>query len=187
MFAQLSLPLIAALLLSSFIIAPALGQRTPRNLDETIGLGACITLTLIKSTIVLWVVAHYVLQPLGLLFLNNLIAVLVIATLAHLVEAGLHNRYPNFFPIEGNLLPQIIVGALILVLPLLNSRESGLVSCVARAVLFGIGAAALLAVFQSLRERNASAQIPQPLRGPAIDMICAGLLVAALSGFAGIF
>jgi Na+-translocating ferredoxin:NAD+ oxidoreductase subunit A len=187
MSAQLSLPLIAALLLSSFIIAPALGQRAPKNLDETFGLGVCTMLTLIKSIILLWVITHYLLQPLGLLFLNNLIAVLVIAAIAHLVEALLRNRHPKFFPIQGNLLPQIIVGAIILALPLLNSGESGLFRSVVHAALFGAGATVLLILFQSLRERSASAQIPQPLRGPAIDMICAGLLVAALSGFAGIF
>ncbi|HSB97989.1 MAG TPA: Rnf-Nqr domain containing protein [Spongiibacteraceae bacterium] len=184
---QLSLPLIAALLLSIAVIAPALGQRAPKNLDETLGLGVCTALTLVKAAIIIWVITQYVLQPLGLIFLNIIIATLVIATIAYLVENRLHSRYQKFFPVQGNLLPQIIANVIILMLPLMRTGAIGFFSYLGRALSFGIGAAILLALFQILREHSASAQIPQPLRGPAIDMISAGLIVAALSGLTGIF
>jgi len=187
MSTQLSLPLIAALLLSIAVIAPALGQRAPNNLDETLGLGVCSALTLVKSAIIIWVITHYLLQPLGLLFLSSITEVLVIATIAYLVENRLHGRYQKYFPLQGNLLPLIIANTIILLLPLIRAGEIGFFTYLARAVLFGIGAAVLLALFQILREHSASAEIPSALRGPAIDMISAGLIVAALSGLAGIF
>lgn len=187
MHTQFSLPLIAALLLGSHIIAQAIGLRAPKNLNEAFGLGGSTAATLLASITLYWPISHLVLQPLGLQFLNTFVAVLLIATSASITEAVLHTKLPIFFPIQGNLLPQIIVGALILTLPLIQNPTLSLSDSLLRAVLFGIGAKLLIALFHTLREHSAAAETPLPFRGPAIDMISAGLIVAALSGIAGIF
>lgn len=187
MHPQFSLPLIAALLLASHIIARAIGLRSPKNLNETFGLGGSIGATLITSVALHWPVAHFVLQPLGLEFLNTLVAVLLVATCASIGEALLHKKLPDFFPVEGNLLPQIVAGALILALPLIEDSSLSFTDALLRALLYGIGAKLLLALFHVVREHSNSSETPQALHGPAIELISAGLLVAALGGIAGIF
>jgi electron transport complex protein RnfA len=187
MHLQFSLPLIAALLLATQIIARAIGLRSPKNLNEAFGLGGSIGVTLLATIALHWPLAHFVLQPPGLQFLNTLITVLLVATCALLVEALLHKKLPNFFPIEGNLLPQIIVGALILALPLVQNPALSFIDALLHAVLYGIGAKLLIAVFHVVREHSDSGETPQPLRGPAIDLISAGLIVAALGGIGSIF
>jgi electron transport complex protein RnfA len=186
--AQFSLSLIAALLLSNFVIAQYICLRPVKNISEAIGLSICTALTLLATTILDWPLTHFVLQPLGLIFLRTFIAILFIAVGAHIIEASLHRRYPKLFPVYGNFLPQIIIASLILILPLLNNAaDTSFITQLAHALLFGAGAMLLLIVFQTLREHTATAEVPIPLRGAAIDMLSAGLLIAAYSGLAGIF
>jgi electron transport complex protein RnfA len=120
-------------------------------------------------------------------FLNILIAVPLIATSAALVEMLLHKKLPKYFPVEGNLQPQIIVGTFIIALPLLQNAMLSFGDTLLRAALYAIGAKLLIAIFHAVREHGASAELPQSLRGPAIDFVSAGLLVAALGGIASIF
>lgn len=184
---ELSLPLIAALLLACNIIARAIGLRAPKNLDEAFGLGGSIALTLLIAIGLHWPIAHLILQPLGLAVLNTLVAILLITSAATTVEVILHKKLPRYFPLHGNLLPQISASVLILALPLIQNHTLSFIDSMARALLFGIGAKLLLAVLHTLHEHNAQAEIPLPLHGPAIELISAGLIVAALSGIAGIF
>lgn len=180
--------LIAALLLSNFVIAQIIGLRPVKNLHETIGLDACTTITLIVVAIIDWPLMHFVIWPLGLSFLHNFIAVLLIAVSAHAIEIALRNHYPKFFPTHGNFLPLIIVNCLILTLPLLSIvNDIGFTPYVTRTVALGLSAAALLVVFQTLREHSATAEIPLPFRGAAIDMISAGILIAACHSIMSIF
>lgn len=184
---QFSLPLVAALLLASLVAAQAIGLRSPKNIDEAFGLGGSICIVLLVSIALQWPIAHFVLQPLGLPFLNTLVTVLLIAAGAAFAEAALRRKLPRFFPIHGDLLPQIIVGALILALPLIQDAASTFGDALVRAASFGIGAKLLIALFHTLRQHAAAAETPLPLRGPAIDLVSAGLMVAALSGIAGLF
>jgi H+/Na+-translocating ferredoxin:NAD+ oxidoreductase subunit A len=180
--------LIAALLLSSFIIAQYNGLRPVKNLFETIGLGACTALCIVAVAAVDWLLMHFVLQPLGLAFLNHLSAVLLIAVSAQVIAMGLQRRYRNYFPPHGGFQPLIIVNSLIVLLPLLGIiRELDFFDCLLRAVAWAAGSTILLVSFQLLREHIASAETPAPLRGAAIDMLSAGLIIAACSGLAGIF
>lgn len=185
---QFSPLLIVALLLSSFVIAQYIGLRPVKNLNEVFGIGLCSAGALIIAALIDWPLTRFILQPLGLAFLHNLIAILLIAVSAQVVELVLRNRHPNYFPRHGNFLPLIIINGLILAQPLLhNALDIDFIAYVLRAALFGIGAASLLAAFQILRAQIACAELPAAFRGAAIDMLSAGLIVAACSGIAGIF
>ena len=50
----------------------------------------------------------------------------------------------------------------------------------------GIGFCLVLALFATLRERLAAADVPVPFRGIAIAMITAGLMSLAFMGFTGL-
>jgi electron transport complex protein RnfA len=184
---QFSPQLIAALLLGSYVSAQYIGLRPVKNLREVIGLSANTALTLFISALIDWLLVHFVLQPLGIMFLRIFIATMVIAAGALIIEMGLSHRHPRFFPVYGNLLPLTIISTLILALPLLTTIPNSLIAQLTDALIFGTGAALLLTVFQTLREHNANTEIPLPLRGAAIDMLSAGILIAACSGLAGVF
>jgi electron transport complex protein RnfA len=185
--ATFSLPLIAALFLGTHILAAAIGLRTPRNLNEAFGLGGATAMTLLVAATLYWPIQHLALQPLGLQFLDTMIAVLLIATCATLSEALLHKKLPLFFPLHGNLLPQILVGATIVALPLMRNTSLSFGATLLLAFIFATGTKLLTALFYLLREHGANAETPAPFRGPAIDMLNAGLLVIALGGIASIF
>jgi Na+-translocating ferredoxin:NAD+ oxidoreductase RnfA subunit len=187
MLTPFSIPLLAALLLAIQIIAPAINLRTPKNLNEAFGLGATTGITLLITIILHWPLAHLVLQPFGLQFLGILVAVPIIATSAALIETALRNRLPNYFPVDGTFQPQIVAGAFILALPLIQGVSLTFGDALVRAALFAVGAKLLIGAFHAAREHSANARIPVSLRGPAIDFISAGLLVAALGGIASVF
>lgn len=182
-----SLPLIAALLLGTQILAATLGLRTPKNRDEAFGLGGTTALTVLGATPLYWLANRLLLQPFGLQFLDTLVAVLLIATLAVVFEALLHAQLPRFFPVQGNLLPQIVVGAAIVALPLLREVAQPFGAMLLQSFLYAAGAALVVALFYALREHNATAETPPLLRGAAIDMLSAGLLLVALGGLASSF
>ena len=60
----------------------------------------------------------------------------------------------------------------------------------AQSVIYGLGGglgfSLVLALFASLRERLAAADVPLPFRGIAIAMITAGLMSLAFMGFSGL-
>lgn len=182
-----SIPLLAALLLAIQVIAPAIGLRSPKNVDEAFGLGASTGTVLLLSIALHWPLAHLVLYPFNLQFLDILTAVLLIATSAALTETFLQKKLPKYFPIEGNLQPQVVAGAFILALPLIQDVTLSFGEALSRAALGAIGAKLLIGLFHAIREHSANAETPAALRGPAIDFICAGLLVAALGGITSVF
>lgn len=187
MLMPFSIPLIAALLLAIQIVAPAIGLRSPKNIDEAFGLGASTGTSMLLAIAAHWPLSHFVLQPHNLQFLNILIAVLLIITISALTETWLRNKLPKYFPTEGNLQPQIMTGAFILALPLIQDITLSLGETLSRAALYAIGAKLLIGLFHAIREHSANAETPTPLRGPAIDFISAGLLIAALGGIASVF
>ena len=73
------------IILSQFLgICPFLGVS--RKIDTALGMGAAVAFVLTLSTIVTWLVQTYVLNPLGLQYLQTLAFILVIATLVQMVE-----------------------------------------------------------------------------------------------------
>ena len=72
------------IILSQFLgICPFLGVS--RKIDTALGMGAAVAFVLTLSTIVTWLVQTYVLNPLGLQYLQTLAFILVIATLVQMV------------------------------------------------------------------------------------------------------
>lgn len=182
-----SLPLIAALFLGIHILAGPLGLRTPRTLNEAFGLGGTTAMTVLFAAPASWAIDRLLLHPLDLQFLDTMTAVVLIATIATLAEALLRVKLPLFFPLQDNLLPQIIVGATIVALPLIRNTSQPFDTVLLQAFLFAAATKLITALFYTLREHSATAETPRPFRGSAIDMLSAGLLVAALSGIASIF
>ena len=84
------------IILSQFLgICPFLGVS--RKIDTALGMGAAVAFVLTLSTIVTWLVQTYVLNPLGLQYLQTLAFILVIATLVQMVEIILKKVSPPLY------------------------------------------------------------------------------------------
>ena len=174
------------IILSQFLgICPFLGVS--RKIDTALGMGAAVAFVLTLSTIVTWLVQTYVLNPLGLQYLQTLAFILVIATLVQMVEIILKKVSPPLYQALGIFLPLITTNCAVLgVAILVIQKDFNLLSSIVYAFSTALGFALALTVFAGIREQLSLVQVPKGMQGMAIVLVTAGLLSLAFMGFYGV-
>ena len=174
------------IILSQFLgICPFLGVS--RKIDTALGMGAAVAFVLTLSTIVTWLVQTYVLNPLGLQYLQTLAFILVIATLVQMVEIILKKVSPPLYQALGIFLPLITTNCAVLgVAILVIQKDFNLLSSIVYAFSTALGFALALTVFAGIREQLSLVQVPKGMQGMAIVLVTAGLLSLAFRGFSGV-
>ena len=174
------------IIVSQFLgICPFLGVS--RKIDTALGMGAAVAFVLTLSTIVTWLVQTYVLNPLGLQYLQTLAFILVIATLVQMVEIILKKVSPPLYQALGIFLPLITTNCAVLgVAILVIQKDFNLLSSIVYAFSTALGFALALTVFAGIREQLSLVQVPKGMQGMAIVLVTAGLLSLAFMGFSGV-
>ena len=174
------------IILSQFLgICPFLGVS--RKIDTALGMGAAVAFVLTLSTIVTWLVQTYVLNPLGLQYLQTLAFILVIATLVQMVEIILKKVSPPLYQALGIFLPLITTNCAVLgVAILVIQKDFNLLSSIVYAFSTALGFALALTVFAGIREQLSLVQVPKGMQGMAFVLVTAGLLSLAFMGFSGV-
>ena len=174
------------IILSQFLgICPFLGVS--RKIETAMGMGAAVAFVLTLSTVVTWLVQIYILNPLGLQYLQTLTFILIIAALVQMVEIILKKASPALYQALGIFLPLItthcaVLGVAILVI----QKDYDLLQSVAYAFSTALGFALALTVFAGIREQLELVRIPKGMQGMAIVLVTAGLLSLAFMGFSGV-
>jgi len=158
------------------------------KLENAVSMTWAVTFVMAMASLVTWGLYHFLLLPLGLVFLRTAFFILVIAALVQLVEMYMKKNAPGLYRALGIYLPLITTNCAILAVAFLNidygySLLESLVYTV--GVSGGYGVAIVL--FASLRERVDKAPVPEAFKGYPIAFILAGLLSLAFMGFAGMF
>ena len=174
------------IILSQFLgICPFLGVS--RKIDTALGMGAAVAFVLTLSTIVTWLVQTYVLNPLGLQYLQTLAFILVIATLVQMVDIILKKVSPPLYQALGIFLPLITTNCAVLgVAILVIQKDFNLLSSIVYAFSTALGFALALTVFAGIREQLSLVHVPKGMQGMAIVLVTAGLLSLAFMGFSGV-
>jgi electron transport complex protein RnfA len=172
--------------LSQFLgICPFLGVS--KKIDTSLGMGAAVAFVMTLATIVTWLIQHFVLNPLGLQYLQTLAFILVIASLVQMVEIILKKVSPALYQALGIFLPLITTNCAVLgVAILVIQKDYNLLQSIVYALSTAIGFALALVVFAGLREQLYLSEVPRGMRGVAIVLITAGLLSLAFMGFSGV-
>jgi electron transport complex protein RnfA len=157
------------------------------KLETAIGMSAATTFVLTLASICSYLTYTYLLQPLGLTYLQTIAFILVIAVVVQFTEMVVHKTSPLLHRVLGVFLPLITTNCAVLGVALLNiNKQHNFIE----SALFGFGAAAgfslVLVLFAAMRERITVADVPAPFKGSAIGMITAGLMSLAFMGFAGL-
>ncbi len=166
-------------------ICPFLGVS--KKLGSALGMGAAVTFVMAMSTCVTWLIQSFVLVPLQLGYMQTIVFILVIAALVQMLEIVIKKIAPALYQSLGVFLPLIttncaVLGVAILVVQKgLNLGES-LVYAVATALGFTLA----LVIFAGIREHLELMDVPKPMRGIPVALICAGILAMAFMGFSGI-
>ena len=174
------------IILSQFLgICPFLGVS--KKIDTSLGMGAAVAFVMTLATIVTWLIQHFVLNPLGLQYLQTLAFILVIASLVQMVEIILKKVSPALYHALGIFLPLITTNCAVLgVAILVIQKDYNLLQSIVYALSTAIGFALALVVFAGLREQLYLSEVPRGMRGVAIVLITAGLLSLAFMGFSGV-
>ena len=183
--------LIAALLTQNFILVKFMGicpfMGVSKKIDTALGMGVAVTFVMALASAVCWLVDYYILQLLGLQYMQTVAFILVIAALVQVVEMFLKKFVPALYKALGVYLPLITTNCAVLGVVLVNVQEgyNFLLSTVNGAA-GGLGFTVAIVLFASLRERVDKANPPECFKGFPIALITAGLLALAFMGFSGL-
>lgn len=183
------------ILLSQFLgICPFLGVSN--KISTAAGMSGAVCFVITLSTLVTYLLQYYVLEPLGVGFLQTIAFILVIAALVQMVEIVLKKVSPSLYSALGIFLPLITTNCAVLGVALtvvtkeftfggqahmLNLGESVMY---AFATSLGFGLAMIL--FAGLRETIAMNDVPKSFRGIPIALLTASILAMAFMGFSGL-
>ncbi|RRC97861.1 electron transport complex subunit RsxA [Prevotella sp. OH937_COT-195] len=174
------------IILSQFLgICPFLGVS--QKIGTSLGMGAAVAFVMTLATIVTYLVQYFILNPLGLQYLQTIAFILVIASLVQMVEIILKKVSPALYQALGIFLPLITTNCAVLgVAILVIQKDLSLLQSIVYAFSTAIGFALALTVFAGIREQLALASIPKGMRGISIVLVTAGLLSLAFMGFSGV-
>ncbi|MGB0466511.1 MAG: electron transport complex subunit RsxA [Pontibacterium sp.] len=183
--------LISTVLVNNFVLVQFLGlcpfMGVSNKLETAMGMSLATTFVLTLSSVCSYLVFAYILQPLGLAYLQTIAFILVIAVVVQFTEMVVHKTSPILYKVLGIFLPLITTNCAVLGVALLNiKKQNGFMD----SIVYGFGAAVgfslALILFSAIRERIAVADVPAPFKGSAIGMVTAGLMSLAFMGFAGL-
>lgn len=188
---DLSLILLAALLVNNFVLAQFLGlcpfMGITKSYDTAFATGLATTFVLSLAAVTTHILYHGILQPLGLEYLRIILFIVVIAGLVQLVQVYLRASSPVLQQLLGVYLPLITSNCAVLGVSLLAiGRSLSLV----QTLFYAIGAAAgftlVMVLFGAMREQVEQSNLPDAFKGTPIALISAGLMSLAFMGFQGL-
>ena len=182
---------IAAVFVNNIVLAQFLGicpfLGVSKKVDTAIGMGLAVTFVLTMSTIVTFLIQKYLLDTLGLAYLQTIVFILIIATLVQMVEIVLKKVSPSLYQALGVFLPLISTNCAILgVAILVIQKDYNLLQSIVFAVSTALGFALALIIFAGIREQLSRTNVPAAMQGVPIALLTAGLLAMAFMGFTGI-
>ena len=183
--------IITAIFVSNIVFAQFLGicpfLGVSKKLSSAVGMGAAVTFVMALATTVTWLIQYGLLEPFGLGFMQTIVFILVIAALVQMLEIIMKKTTPALYQSLGVYLPLITTNCAVLGVAILVIRGGlDLGESVVYSVATALGFTLALTIFAGIREQLELVDIPRPLRGAPIALICAGLLALAFMGFSGI-
>lgn len=174
------------IVLSQFLgICPFLGVS--QKVNTSLGMSAAVAFVMLLATLVTWLVQFYVLNPLGLGYLQTLSFILVIASLVQMVEIILKKVSSPLYQALGVFLPLITTNCAVLGVAIsVVQKDYSLLMSLDYAIASAIGFGLALVLFAGLREQQEFAAIPKGMKGIAITLVTASLLSLAFMGFSGV-
>ncbi|MCD6416578.1 MAG: electron transport complex subunit RsxA [Planctomycetes bacterium] len=199
--AQLLTIAFAAIFVSNVVLAKFLGlcpfMGVTQKIKSAVGMGAAVTFVMFLASFATFLLYRTLLVPYDLVLpLKTPMFILVIAALVQLVELFMRARMPRLYDALGIYLPLITTNCAVMGVALLNtagasaqmqslSLLAGLVAASWWGVCSGVGFTMAMLLMSAIRERLARADVPEPLQGVPIALICTGLMAMAFLGFTG--
>jgi electron transport complex protein RnfA len=183
--------IISALIVNNVVLAQFLGicpfLGVSNKVSTALGMAGAVTFVIVLATMVTYLIQVYILDKLGIAFMQTITFILVIAALVQMVEIILKKISQPLYLTLGSFISLIstncaVLGVAILVIKKNYNLLEGVVFGAATALGFGLA----LIILAGIREQFELADIPEGMRGVPISLVTAGILALAFMGFTGI-
>jgi electron transport complex protein RnfA len=183
--------IISAVLINNVVLAQFLGicpfLGVSNKVETALGMAGAVTFVIVLATMVTYLIQTYVLNKLGIGFMQTITFILVIAALVQMVEIILKKVSKSLYQALGIFLPLIttncaVLGVAILVIKKDYNLIQGVVYGASAAIGFGLA----LVILAGIREQLELSDIPEGMKGVPVSLIIAGILAMAFMGFTGI-
>jgi len=182
--------IVSAILINNYVLQRFLGccpyLGVSKQIETALGMGMAVTFVMAIASVFTWMVQHYILVPLNLVFLQTIAFILVIAALVQFVELVIRKSSPTLYQALGIYLPLITTNCAVLGVAVINVRaDYGFLASLVNGTAAALGFTLAITLMAGIRERIELSDVPAALRGVPITLITAGLLSIAFFGFSG--
>ena len=180
-----------AIFSENMVLARCLGMDWPKRKDMTEDrawhIGVSITLVMVVTAVLSWLINTLVLRFFGIEHLRILAYTLMVLAAVALVRHALHLFFPVLYRHLNEDLSQTVYNCAVLgVAFIITLRNYSLVQTLLYALASGIGLLGVLVIFTGMQDQASFDNCPKVFRGLPIQLITAGLMALALMGFYGL-
>lgn len=166
-------------------MCPFLGVS--RKKSSAIGMSLAVIFVIVLSSIVTWLLYHYVLMPLNMIYLKIIVFILVIASLVQIVEMFIKKFTPSLYRTLGIYLPLITTNCAVLgVASLVIDKNYDFIEMLVFSFFSGLGFFFVMFLFSTLRERIDKSPVPEGFKGIPIALITAAAIAIIFARIGGI-
>ncbi|MBR2614774.1 MAG: electron transport complex protein RnfA [Clostridia bacterium] len=190
-FKSLVVILLSAVFVNNYVLSRFLGicpfLGVSKKLNQSTGMGIAVIIVMLLATAVTWPIQHFVLDKLGLGYMQTIVFILVIAALVQMLELILKKVSPSLHQGLGVYLPLITTNCAVLGVAINNILDGyNFLESMVNSLGVGLGFLLAMVLFSGLRSRIDETDVPKPFKGIALTLIAASFISLAFMGFAGI-
>lgn len=166
-------------------ICPFLGVS--KKLNQATGMGIAVIFVMLMATAATWPLQMFVLEPLGIGYLQTIVFILVIAALVQFIEIALKKYIPALHKSLGVYLPLITTNCAVLGVTINNITDGyNFIESMVSSLGCGLGFLLAMVLFSGVRSRMEESDIPETFKGLPITLVAAAIVSLAFFGFGGI-
>ena len=178
--------LVNNVVLSQFLgLCPFIGVS--KKVDTAAGMGGAVIFVITIASAVTSLIYTFILEKLGITYLQTIVFILVIAALVQFVEMVLKKTMPALYSALGVYLPLITTNCAVLGVALTNvQKEYGILQGTVNGFATALGFTIAIVILAGLREKMEWNDVPESFKGMPHVLLISGLMAIAFCGFSGL-
>ena len=180
----------ASIFTSNILLSNFLGMCSfisiSKDIKSSNGLGIAVTIVLVITAILSWLLLYYVMIPLKIEYLALVVFIIAIAAVVQMLEMIIERISPPLYMSLGIFLPLITVNCAILGGVLfMQIRSYSLLQTTVFALGSGLGWWMAIMALAAIRLKVEKSPVPAGLKGTGITLITIGMMAMGFIGFSG--